>query len=202
MNPHVTAGSLAIKAAIDPTRYDSLEVGHALTEDVAKELAICAHRHREIFNEDEYVVGYVIAGDSLLKNLVRKKYYADLFLPSPRPNQAVFLYNKPLDKFTHRLWTLPNAWTMAVLSELTYVAPQWVEMKKWSDWFYKPKFWDKIRFQHNITLLSRYEYLNAHREELIKSGCKEVPAGFSEAFDFSKIAAYKVVDPNVALTYE
>jgi len=198
----VTAGALAVKAAMDPTNYDSLEVGHALTEDVAKELAICAFRHRDIFNEDEYVVGYVLAGDPIIKNVVRRKYYADLFMPSPRPNQAVFLFNKRLDKFTHRLWTLPNAWTMAVLSELSIVGPQWREMKAWCDWFYKPKFWEKVRQQHKITLPSRYEYLNAHREELIKAGCKEVPAGFTEPFDFGKITTYKVIDPDVALTYE
>lgn len=198
----VTAGALAYKAATDPTKYDSLEVGHALTEDVAKELAICAHRHKEIFNEDEYVVGYVIAGDPLLVNGLRKKFYADLFMPSPRPNQAIFLFNKRLDKFTHRLWTLPNAWTMAILSEMSVVGPQWREMKCWCDWFYKPKFWEKIRNQHKITLPSRYEYLNANREKLIQAGCKEVPSGFSEPFDFGKIGAYKVIDADIAKTYQ
>lgn len=199
---HVTAGSLALKASLDSTSYDSLELGHALTEDVAKELAICAQRHRNIFNEDEYVVGYVLAGDPLLVNAMRKKFYADLFLPSPRPNQAMFLYNKSLDKFICRLWTLPNAWTMAVLSELSNVDPKLRQMKFWCDAFYQPRFWEKIRKQHNIKLPSRYEFLDANREKLIKSGCKEIPAGFSEPFDFSKIATYKVIDPEIAQTYQ
>ena len=56
MEQHVTAGSLALKASLDPTAYYSLEVGHALTEDIAKELKNCAYRHRHIFDEDEYVV--------------------------------------------------------------------------------------------------------------------------------------------------
>jgi hypothetical protein len=71
VHPSLTAGALAYKASYDPTSYDSLEVGHALTEDIAKELAICAQRHRTIFDEDEYCVGYVIAGDPLIKNLMR-----------------------------------------------------------------------------------------------------------------------------------
>ena len=202
MEQHVTAGSLALKASLDPTAYYSLEVGHALTEDIAKELKNCAYRHRHIFDEDEYVVGYVLAGDPLLKNVMRRKFYADLFLPSPRPNQTMFLYNKPLDMFMCRLWTLPNAWTMAVLSETPTVDSKLKEMKYWCDAFYKPGFWEKIRKQHNIKLPSRSEFLDANREKLIKAGCKEMPPGFSDPFDFSKIATYKVVDPKIAQTYQ
>ena len=95
-----TAGELAFKAATDPTNYNIFEVGEAAVADVAKELVECAHRHRDIFAEDEYCVGYVLAGDPLIKNLVRRKFYAFLWLPSPRPNQTIFLYNKPLDRFT------------------------------------------------------------------------------------------------------
>lgn len=189
-----TAGALAYKASLDSTKYDALEVGHALTEDVAQQLALCAWRHRDLFAEEEYCVGYVIAGDPLIHNLARKKFYADLFLPSPRPNQAVFLYNKSLDKFRCRLWTLPNAWTMAVLSEMTYVDPHYTEMKIWSEWFYQPNFWEKIRKQHNITLPSRREYLNANREKLIKAGCKEVSTRDTDPFDFSKITVNKIID--------
>lgn len=189
-----TAGALAIKAASDSTKYDALEVGHALTQDIAKELMICAQRHRNIFDEDEYCVGYVIAGDPLIKNVMRRKFFAYLYLPSPRPNQTVFLYNKRKDQFICRLWTLPNYMTMAELSEMTYVDPKLREMKGWCDAFYSLKFWPYIRKQHGIDMLSETEYLNANREKLIKAGCKEVDASYSDPFDFSKITANKVVD--------
>jgi hypothetical protein len=199
VNPAFTAGALAYKASNDSTKFDSLEVGHALTEDIAKELAICAQRHRTIFDEDEYCVGYVIAGDPLIKNLMRRKFFAFLYLPSPRPNQSVFLYNKRLDQFTKRLWTLPNAWTMACLSELTYVDKPWREMKGWCDAFYGLKFWEHVRKQHNISMLSEIEYLNANREKLIKAGCQETKSLGTDPFDFSKVTVDKIVNPEDSL---
>ncbi len=199
VNPVFTAGALAYKASNDSTKFDSLEVGHALTEDIAKELAICAQRHRTIFDEDEYCVGYVIAGDPLIKNLMRRKFFAFLYLPSPRPNQSVFLYNKRLDQFTKRLWTLPNAWTMACLSELTYVDKPWREMKGWCDAFYGLKFWEHVRRQHNISMLSEIEYLNANREKLIKAGCQETKPFSTDPFDFSKVTVNKIVNPEDSL---
>ena len=199
VNKVFTAGSLSYKASHDSTSYDSLEVGHALTEDIAKELEICARRHREIFDEDEYCVGYVLAGDPLIKNLMRRKFFAFLYLPSPRPNQTVFLYNKRMDQFTKRLWTLPNAWSMACLSELTFVEHAWKEMKGWCDAFYKGKFWEHIRKQHNISMLSEIEYLNANREKLIKAGCQETQSFSTDPFDFSKITVNKIVNPENSL---
>ncbi len=191
---HQTVGQQAYKASHDERTYNALEIGHALTEDIARELVICARRHRDIFNEEEYCVGYVLAGDPLIKNVMRRKFFAFLYLPSPRPNQAVFLYNKTLDQFTKRLWTLPNAWTMACLSEMTYVDPQFKNMKIWSDAFYKFKFWDCIRSMHKIKLLSEIEYLKCHREELIQAGCKEPDSRVPEPFDFSKVTVNKVID--------
>lgn len=192
--PKETAGSLSKKAHSDSTKYNSLEAGHALTEDIAKELTDCAHRHNPIFAEERFCVGYVLAGDPLLTNVMRRKFFAMLYLPSPRPNQAVFLYNKPLDRFEKRLWTLPNAWTMAKLSETSNVDLPWQLMKGWADAFYDGNFWPYIRNQHNISMLSEIEYLKANREKLIKSGCKEGKPPGAEAFDFSKIHPNKIVN--------
>lgn len=194
-----TAGALAYKASNDPINYDSLEIAHALTEDIAKELAICAYRHREIFDEEEYCVGYVLAGDPLIKNVMRRKFFAYLYLPSPRPNQTVFLYNKKLDQFTKRLWTLPNAWTMACLSELNIVDTAFKEMKGWCDSFFNARFWQHIRDQHKISMLSEIEYLNANREKLIKAGCKEIRSSEPDPFDFSKITTNKIVNSKDSL---
>lgn len=194
-----TAGELSLKASSDTTNYDALEVGHALTQDIAKELMDCALRHEAIFDEDEYCVGYVIAGDPLIKNVMRRKFFAMLYLPSPRPNQTVFLYNKCRQQFTKRLWTLPNAATMAELSELPIVDRRYREMKAWSDAFFKLKFWPFIRRQHNIDIPSEIEYLEANRDELIKAGCKDGKPDAPDSFDFSKITTNQVVNSDVSL---
>lgn len=192
-----TAGELAYKAASDSTKYNSLDVGHALVQDIARELMECAQRHRDIFNEDEYCVGYVIASDPLIHNLMRRKFFAMLYLPSPRPNQCVFLYNKRWDRFTKRLWTLPNPATMAELSEMLSVAPQYREMKQWCDAFFGLRFWPYIRKQHKIDMLSESEYLERNREELIKASGKECPSSRPDTFDFAKVAADKIVNPKI-----
>lgn len=200
MRRRKTAGQISQKAMQDTTKYNSMEVGHALTDDIAKELMICAQRHNDIFNEDEFCVGYVIASDAFLGNVMRRKFFAMLYLPSPRPNQAVFLFNKAKQQFTKRLWVLPNSLTMAELSEMTWVHSSWKNMKDWSDAFFGRRFWPFIRKQHNINMLSEIEYLHLHREELIKAGAKELPPGHTEAFDFSKVDINQVVDPNKTLS--
>lgn len=213
-----TAGELSLKASSDTTKYDYLEVGHALTDDIGKELMTCAQRHNKIFDEDEYCVGYVLASDPLIKNVMRRKFFAMLHLPSPRPNQAVFLYNKITDKITKRLWVLPAADVMSLLSERSIVDKQYLTMKAWSDaffhsWSFDEKvngwinntptyFFDFIRKQHDINILSEKEYLNAHREELIKAGCKDSETPISEAFDFSKVTIEKIIDTKTAIVDE
>lgn len=202
MKRRKTAGELSLKAASDNHIYDPLEVAYALTDDIAEQLRICAQKHDPLTSEEEYVIGWVLAGDPLLKGIMRRKFHAHLYLPSPRPNQAMFLYNKTLQQFTKRLWVLPNAKTMAILSEMPRVDKKWANMKAWSDAFFDGRFWEFIRKQHGITLLSEIEYLKANREKLIQAGCKEVPPGVTEPFDFSKIGTYKVIDPDISLTGE
>lgn len=199
MNIRKTAGELSIKCSLDETKYDSLEVGHALTEDIAKELEICVRRHNPIFDEQEYCVGYLLATDPLIKNIMRRKFFAMLYLPSPRPNQAIFLYNKTFDRFTKRLWVLPNAMTMAELSECPIVHKSYQSMKEWSDAFFDGTFWDLIRTQNNLNMLSETEYLDQNREKLVKSGCKQTKSLPSEPFDFSKITTNKSVNTIVPL---
>lgn len=200
-----TAGELTLKAAADQTKYDSLEIGHALVEDnsIANGLIECALRHRSIFDEDEYCVGYVIASDPLIKGVMRRKFYATLYLPSPRPEQAIFLYNKALDRITKRLWVLPaaysqnpDAWTMEKLYLSPTVPKGYESMKRWTIAFYDGVFWPEIRKEHGITLLSEHEYLNRNREKLIEASPKQVRPDGPEAFDFSKVTVKKVVDPN------
>lgn len=133
----VSAGELSKKALSDTTKYDSLEVGHALADDIMPHLRQCIENHRPIIDEEEFCIVMVIASDPLIKNLQRRKFYAWPYLPSPRPNQSVFLYNRALDRITHRLWILPSAMVMAELHDLSIVDKRYQTMKAWSDAFYK-----------------------------------------------------------------
>ncbi len=193
MSERKTAGEQSIKAASDNTKYDPLEVGHALCDDIVPNLFKCAHDVKDKFGEDEYFIILLLAGDPLIKGVRRHKYYAYLYLPSPRPEQAVFLYNKITDKMK-RLWSLPKAETMALLSEEKYVAKQWQQTKGWVDAFYKLNFWEHIRKEHGIKHLSEHEYLKLHREELIKAGAKDCPPSVPDAFNFSKIQPDHIID--------
>ena len=195
----VTAGELAHKAAQDNTKYEAREVGHAIVDDVHKELLECRTIYNRIFDEDEYCLVLQYATDPLIKGLKRKKFYGWLYLPSPRPDQAVFLYNKRTDTITKRLWVLPNSILMAKLAETMIVPKEYELMQAWSTAFYKGTFWEFIRYQHNIDMLSESEYLSAHREELIKAGCKIPDATYSEPFDFSKVSIEKIVDTQTAV---
>ena len=184
-----TAGELSLKAKADRTKYDMLEVAHALTDDIAQQLQICAQTHSKIFDEDEFFLVLVIAGDPLIHGVRRHKYTAFPYMPKPRPQQTVFLFNKKTQS-CKRLWSLPDAKTMAIVSEMPYVAPQWQSTKFWCDCFFEGKFFDRIREQHNIDHLSESEYLNLHRAELIKAGCNEMEGFVADPFDFSKVSVH------------
>ncbi len=194
-----TAGSLSLKAKADKTKYDPLEVGHALTDDVYQQLLICANRHLDIFDEPEFFLSLIVAGDPLIHGIRRHKYAAWLYLPSPRPQQSVYHYDRRSERIT-RLWSLPNAKVMAIISEMPSVGMPWLATKVWCDAFYNKRFWHEIRAQHGRDdWLSEHEFLNAHRKELVESSLDEVSTNSPEAFDFSKVSAYKIVDPNATI---
>jgi hypothetical protein len=196
MTKKMTAGQLSHKALSDTTKYDSREVAHAVTDDIMIHLRDSIEKHRDLFDEEEFCVVMVIAKDNLISNCVRRKFYCWPYLPSPRPNQAVFLYNKRLDKITKRLWVLPCDLVMAELAGTNIIVhKRYQTMQAWSVAFFKGTFWEYIRHEHEINMPSEHEYFLAHREELIKAGCKIPESNFSDAFDFSKIHIKKVVDP-------
>lgn len=214
MTKRKTAGELALKASSDNTKYDPLEIGHALTDDVMEQLKICAQRHKDVFDEDEYFLILVVAGDPLIKGIRRHKYAAFIHMPKPRPQQSCFLYNKVTGKIK-RLWSLPDAKVMATISQMSYVDKKWRNTKGWCDAFFTGWLYDKdtesiintdptyffnyIRKQHDIKHLSESEYLDANREKLIKSGCQETNAVLSDPFDFSKVTIEKIVDTKTAI---
>lgn len=193
-----TAGEQSLKALSDSTKYDGIEVAEAQLWNVPEEVFHSARQHREIFDEPEYFVVMVRASDPLLANMVRQKFYSYLFMPSPRPEQSVWLYNKALDQ-VKLIWSLPPAKVMAAISESPIVAKKWKRTKAWCDAFFNRNFWHFIREQNHFDHLSELEYLNLHREELIKAGCQDGRSRAPDAFDFSKVMTNKVISPEEAL---
>lgn len=195
MTERDTAGALAVKAASDSSKYSALHAGHDATEGIGEQIQQCINLHNPLTTEKEYCVGFVYAKDPLIPfGLKRRKFFASLYLPSPRPEQTIFLYSKEKDTLLCRLWSLPDWKRMALLSQLDSVDEEWKDMKEWCDAFYQGRFWQFIRKQHNIKMLSEIEYLKANREKLIQAGCKEIEPGLSQPFDFSKITVNKVVN--------
>lgn len=213
---NLTAGELSRKALADNTRYDALEVGYALAAEIEPQLRQCIENHKTIINENEFCIVMLISKDPLIHNLQRRKFYAWPYLPKPRPNQSVFLYNKGLDKITHRLWILPSDMVMAELHSLATVDKRYATMKAWADAFYHgwkydklskqfyntdpTYFWRYIRADQKIDMPSEHEYFLEHREELIKAGCQIPDADSTEPFDFSKIEIKKVIDPQTTVS--
>jgi hypothetical protein len=199
MTERKTAGELSQKALSDFTKYDALEVGHAMADDIEIHLYDSVQKHKHIINENEFCVVMLIAKDPLIKNLIRRKFYCWPYLPKPRPNQAVFLYNKSLDKITKRLWVLPSDMVMAELAGTNVIVDKRYEtMQAWSVAFFKGQFWDYIRHEHGINMLSEHEYFLKHRDELVQAGCKMSDVNVSEPFDFSKVQIKNIVDTKEA----
>lgn len=190
-----TAGELSKKSLSDKTKYNALEVGHAMAEDIEKHLYESIYKHKHIIREPEFCVVMIIAKDPLIKNLIRRKFYCWPYLPKPRPNQAVFLYNRAADRVTKRLWALPSDVVMAELAGTNVIVhKRYQTMQAWSVAFFKGTFWDYIRHEHKINMPSEQEYFLQNREKLIEAGCKVPDASYSEPFDFSKVAIEKIVD--------
>lgn len=192
--PKITAGQISNKLRADTTKYNALEVGHAMADDIEEHLRVSIENHVHVIDEPEFCVVMLIAKDPLMANVVRRKFYCWPYLPSPRPNQAVFLYSKLQGRITKRLWVLPSDTVMAELASLQVVDKRYKTMQAWSVAFFEGKFWEYIRYEHDISMPSEHEYFLEHRQELIEAGC-QVPESIGiEPFDFSKIHIKQVVD--------
>ena len=64
---------------------------------------------------------------------------------------------------------MPDAKTMAVIDEMTYVAPEWQDTKRWVRSFYAKTFFEDIRHEHGIKHLSEKEFLDLHHDKLVKA---------------------------------
>lgn len=199
----LTAGELAAKAAADTTTYKAMEVAQEWVKDLFDQLMEAVSLYKDKIDQDEFCVVYVIATDPLLPTLKRRKFYCWPYLPSPRPNQGVYLYRKSSDKIVCRLWTLPVAETMAELATPGFVVDKPYElMQLWSREFYKGNFWKFIRKQHGIKMLSQEEWDELNKSDLIKAGLESVEPRAADPFDFSKISAGQVEHSGNALALQ
>jgi hypothetical protein len=196
-----TAGELSLKATCDKTKYDPLDIGYALTADIIQQVFICAESHIQKFDEQEYFICLNIASDPLIKGIRRHKYAAFLYLPSPRPLQSCFIFNKLTQKIK-RLWSLPSAPVMEELYMRSNVSPQFKKTKEWIHAFYDGYFWQQIRKENNFNHLSEIEYLKTNRQKLIDAGAKDGPAPDPEPFDFSKIQINHIENTTTSHNYE
>ncbi len=196
-----TAGELSLKATSDKTKYDPLDIGYALTADVIQQVFECGEAHRHKLSEDEFFIVMLKASDPMIKGIMRKKFYAWLFLPSPRPEQCCFLFNKITGKIK-RLWSLPSAPVMEELYMRSNIADHWKSTKAWVYAFYDGYFWQQIRKENNFNHLSEIEYLKTNRQKLIDAGAKDGPALRPEPFDFSKIQINHIENTTTSHNYE
>jgi len=194
-----TAGELSRKAFADTTIYNALEVGHAMADDISDHLYESARKYHDMIDEPEFCVVMIVAKDPLIPNLIRRKFYCWPYLPSPRPNQAVFLYKKATQKIVKRLWVLPSDMVMAEIASLVVVDKRYKTMQAWACAFFEGKFWEYVRYESGVNMPSEHEYFLHHREELIKAGCKVPDTNRPEPFDFSKIQIKQIVDTQTAV---
>ena len=191
---HETVGEKQHKASLDSTKYDAREVAYGRMETAPEMFEQCAKRHCKIFDEDEFFVVSLIVYDPMIKNLRRNKYYADLFMPAPRPQQTVFLYNKVHDTWRY-MWTIPDPVTIVEISEALYVPKEDRRVKQWIDAIYNRTFWPTIRKMHGIDHLSREEFVELNRDKIPSHVADKGDPLRAETFDFSKVNFGEVGNP-------
>lgn len=182
-----TLGDKYNKVLADSTRYDPVDMAFAMVEKIPLELITCAERHKKIFDEDEYFIGFVISDDPMLKGIRRQKFHALMFMPTPVPEQAIWLYNKITDEYKF-MWCLPDPYAMANYSTLTYVDEEKRRIKTWCDAYFNGNFWETIRSMHGIEHLSEHEYRLKHRNIIPNFKLNEGNPCLTETFDFSKVS--------------
>lgn len=174
---------MSLIAAADNTPYDPMEIGEQLTIDLNKGFRECLEDSLKRFDEDEFCVVLLRnVEDKILKGIRRNKWYGWLWLPQPRPFQTVFYHRRSTGE-TKRLWSLPDAYTLAAYSTLTAVAPEREQVKRWCDFFYSKDFHNLIRKESGIEMLTQYEYLYRNREKLMDAGADLSECVFSDPLD-------------------
>ena len=102
-------------SAIDQMREQLTDYDH--------NIHLCIKEHRNVFDEDFYVV-VLTKKERLMKNVLRGYFTARLSCPTPDYDQAVYKYTRNGDELEF-LWVIPSADTVELMTEYsTYVPPE------------------------------------------------------------------------------
>lgn len=192
------AGQLNAELRKETCPYEAGEVVQEMTKDIPEQLYQCARNHREVIDEPEYCVIMLLRKEPHLENIIRHLYFAWPYMPKPRPDQSVFIYNKAKDSLD-LLWTLPPAHALAMLSEMQVVDQGYFNMKKWCDLYWDElkgkRVWaEEIRKWTGCKLETEDEFLKAHSEELAKLSLNFPDSGGSDSLNFTVVDGQKVSD--------
>lgn len=189
--------------AKDHGSYSAYDLGYAICDGYGEELERCVSNHqmllskndelKRIFPNNEYCVIVQYATDPLLVTLVRRKYVPWPDLPDPRPQQDVWCYNQATGNIK-LLWSLPSAWSMAQLSESCSLSKEDQNRAMWSRWWYRfdGKFWENIRKQHGISLMSEHEIMSINREKGTKPFNEDAPGLDPDTFYLPEVRIKKL----------
>jgi hypothetical protein len=198
-----TAGQLANQALKDNTRYDARDLALGVTDDLEDQLYQAVQNYKDHIDQDEFCVVMILAEDKLIHNLKRRKFYCWPWLPSPRPNQAVFLYNKKADRIIKRLWVLPCPEVMAELATPGLIVDKrYQTMQAWSKAFFRGTFWNFIRGDQKVSMLSQEEHFKLHNIKDSHPVSDFSQSVIPEAFDFSQISCGKFENPSESVLSE
>lgn len=197
IKPTKTAGEIHNYLRQKPDEnVDPRDLAHAFCDETFRGVVECIERHFDTFNEKltQFCVMCTLChGEGNLKYLVRRKFCALPWLPTPFPYQSVWIYDKPKDVCT-LLWSLPGPAKMATLSEEYSFLAEDQRMKIWCDAFFKgaPTFWKTIRKMHNIDLLSESEIAERNWEKGDKSIDQDFPELGADTFYLPEIRIKKL----------
>lgn len=182
-----TAGVLANRALANDDE-DAWDMARTWTKDILSEVWKCVDHAKKNCPDPEFCVVMLYARDCVIKNAIRRKFYAWPWMPQPRPSQSVWLYRKSSDDI-QGLWCLPEAYSMARLSEDISIPKEYHNMSAWCRSFFSGTFSQDIRKQAGIDLLTEEEYTRKFHPELLKTGKTSVNDSLfsgADPFDFSK----------------
>lgn len=189
-----TAGQLEAQARADQTKYRADEIAEAACADIGDHVMECAKKHHNIIDEDEFFVVMLLGSDPILVTVTRRKFYAWPFLPEPRPQQSVWHYRKSTQEL-QLLWALPDADAMAMLSNMIAPAPQYRNMKLWSDWFFSGTFPAWVRkHHHQPEWLTEKEFLSVNSAELTNASMDSSDALRSKAPEVPEVNGVEVAN--------
>lgn len=181
----LTAGEKANKALKDDTKYDGWDLASEWSKSILPEVWKCVDIHKPICPDKEFCVVMVYADDCLIKNCIRRKFYAWPWMPKPRPRQTVWLYRRDADDI-QGLWCLPNAETMAHLATDTDIPKDYKNLAFWCRAYFNGNFAQEIRRAFNIKLQTEEEHNKPFLTDLVKSDPYNLIGEGPDAFDFSK----------------